>query len=120
MRTTEFRRGTNDCGAILADYVQVLTGRDPMSAWRGAYDDDESAEAVMSREGGVGAMTRQGMGSIGIEPAPGQAQRGDVVVIDYHGEEVLGLCTGSYCAFKTERGCRQSRFATILEVYRCV
>lgn len=118
MRTTRFARGTNDCDAIMSDYVFALTGRDPMAKWRGTYDDDAGAMALIEAAGGNGALVREGMASLGLEPHPGPARRGDVVVIDYHGEEVMGLYLDPFTALKTARGARQSRFAKIISVWR--
>ncbi|NQZ76477.1 MAG: hypothetical protein HRT61_10265 [Ekhidna sp.] len=120
MRTTEFSRHDNDCDAIMADYVIMLTGLDPMAAWRGKYFNDEGAEAFIKEAGGNCSLVRAGMNSIGISSHLGEPKRGDVVVIDYHGEEITGLYLYPFTALKTERGARQARFAKIIGAWTCV
>lgn len=116
MRSTEFKRGTNDCDAIMADYVVMVTGLDPMAAWRGQYSDDAGAIEFINKAGGNLALVTTGMASIGIEPAE-KPSRSCVVVMDYHGEQITGLCLGDKTAFKTRRGYRMAQFGSILRAW---
>jgi len=120
MRTSIFHRGFNDCDAIMADYVMMLTGRDPMAAWRGRYHDDAGALAFIRAAGGNLQLVTRGMASIGILSRDGSPVRGDVVVIDYHGDEVTGLFLDPFTALKSKSGARQARFAKILKAFPCV
>lgn len=120
METTVFARGANDCDAIMADYVEMLTGKDPMADWRDLYDDDAGAIAFIEAAGGNCALVERGMRSIGIEPKPGaEARRGDVVVVDFRGDEVTSLFLDPFVAFKTLKGWRRTK-APIMKAWTCV
>lgn len=119
METTLFARHDNDCDAIMADYVMMFGHADPMAAWRGQYRDDAGALAFIEAAGGNCALVERGMRSIGIAPKPGsEATRGDVVVIDFRGDELTGLCLGRRSAFKAERSCRRT-IAPIMKAWSC-
>lgn len=119
MRSTDFERHSNDCDAIMADYVKFLTGLDPMAEWRDKYHDDEGAEAFIREAGGNLELVRKGFKSIGVKPSALPPKRGDVVVIDYHGEQVTGLYLDPFTALKSAKGVRQSKYATIMEAWTC-
>jgi CubicO group peptidase (beta-lactamase class C family) len=119
MRSTAFACGSNDCDAIMAGYVLLRTGRDPMAFWRGQYSDEAGMNAFQDNAGGNLELVTRGMASIGLLPRCDAPQRGDVVVIDYHGRQVTGLFLDPFAAAKTASGCRMARFATILRAWSC-
>ncbi|MEX3009011.1 hypothetical protein [Hoeflea sp. TYP-13] len=119
MDKTVFTRGTNDCDAVMADYWLMRTGLDPMAKWRGTYNTDEAAEALILAAGGNGNLVEEGMRSIGFEPKDGQPARGDFIVMDFHGDEVAGLFLDPRAAFKTARGSFRKFRPTILKAWSC-
>jgi hypothetical protein len=47
-----FARGTADCVALVADWVALRRGSDPIAPWRG-YATDAEADALLDRYGGL-------------------------------------------------------------------
>lgn len=78
-QTMPFAWGSNDCVAFAADDVLAITGTDPLSGLRGAWDDEPQATALLRRKRGLaGAVT----GRLGPPlPTPRLAQRGDVLIV---------------------------------------
>jgi cell wall-associated NlpC family hydrolase len=69
-----FKPGEFDCVHFVADWVQVLTGTDPLGDYRGAYTSIEQGLALI-REGGL----RQALEArFGAPVEPSKAMRGDV------------------------------------------
>lgn len=119
MDTTTFQRESNDCDAIIADYVQMVTGRDPMAKWRGQYATDEDAEKLIAEAGGNAALVREGMASIGLHPKPlDEVKRGDVVIIDFLGDEIFGLFLDPFTACKSKNGRLMTR-RPVMEAWSC-
>ena len=85
--------GTNDCAAFCAAAVFALTGERPASHLDWSYRDEEGAERLLEKVGGIDAECRKIFG----EPVPVlQARRGDVLV--GRGRltrmDLVGLCLG--------------------------
>ncbi|GLQ36758.1 hypothetical protein GCM10007908_03780 [Rhizobium albus] len=114
-----FARGSTDCDMLMADYVQMLTGKDPAAAWRGRYHDDEGAEEFIRLAGGNLALVEQGMASIGLSPVS-EPLRGDVVVVDIGCDQITGLFLDPMTAMKMKRGVLRTRRFPILKAWRCV
>jgi hypothetical protein len=114
-----FLRGSTDCDMLMADYVQMLTGKDPAAAWRGRYDDDDGAEDFIRLAGGNLALVEQCMASIGLSPVS-EPLRGDVVVVDIGSDQITGLFLDPMTAMKTKRGVLRTRRFPILKAWRCV
>lgn len=119
METTPFIRGINDCGCIVGDYVYMRTGNDPFRKWRGLYFTDEAAEQYIREAGGNCNLVEEGMWSIGVEPKLDAPVRGDIAVMDYHGDEVVGVFLDPFYLFKSKNGARRARYADILKVWSC-
>lgn len=88
-----FEWGVNDCCIFAADWVRLVTGRDPAQALRGEYSDEAGAAEVIDEFGGVANLVSMGVGS---EPLPNvaTAQRGDVVLFESGNGPALGICAG--------------------------
>jgi hypothetical protein len=51
-----FARGAADCCALVADWVALRCGIDPIAPWRG-YATDAEADALLERYGGLARIT---------------------------------------------------------------
>ena len=71
-----FAWGTFDCCTMGAEWVRLMTGRDPLEAYRGKYATREEAMALAG--GDLKAALTKELG----EPCPiAQAQRGDLALM---------------------------------------
>lgn len=87
-RLQPFGWGALDCATFAAGAVWAITGRAvPMPAWGGRRD----AVDVLRRLGGLRAATCQRLGD--MQPAA-VARRGDVLLLQQHGRDLLAVCIG--------------------------
>jgi hypothetical protein len=94
-RHTEFAWGTHDCCLFAADTVLAMTGADPASEWRGRYDSEAEALALLG-ERGLEGMVADAMAAFGAPECPVlAAQRGDVVLATSGNEPLVGVAFGS-------------------------
>jgi len=114
-----FAWGSSDCDLSMADYVQMLTGKDPAAAWRNQYRDEAGARAFIGCAGGNVHLVTRGMSSIGLLPVS-EPLRGDVVVVDLGSAQITGLFLAPYVALRMERGVLRTKRFPILKVWRCV
>lgn len=90
-RAMPFAWGLNDCCTLAADWVEQMSGADPIADIRG-WDDALSAARTIEALGGMRAAVTQRMG----EPVDWMlAQRGDVVLLTLD-RETLGVCMGAF------------------------
>lgn len=93
-RDRPFEWGTHDCCMFAADAVQVLTGDDPLTAYRGTYSTEEEAAAKLG-EAGLEAAALERMATFGAPLIrPSLAQRGDVALVAVRNHLLLGVVTG--------------------------
>lgn len=90
-----------------------------MAAWRGAYDSEAEAEALIFDAGGLVALFSEGMTSAGI-PETDEPAIGDIAVVSLLGLEAGAIFTGKRWAFAAERGiaCSSLDPAAILKCWR--
>lgn len=91
-REAAFQWGERDCCLFAADAVFAITGQDFGADYRGQYDSALGAHRIINDAGGVPALVPF------EEVDPGFAQRGDVVMLDQDGRDVLGVHLGSTIA----------------------
>lgn len=116
--TFAWQRG--DCDAIMADYVKMLTGRDPMAKWRSLYETETEAQELIRAAGGNCNLVTEGMASIGLHPIDNDdIRRGDVAVVRVGDSEVTGLFLDPRVACKSPRGRVMLRRIPI-RAWRCV
>lgn len=83
---------------LAADAVVVLTGRDPIASWRGAYRTEAEGDAIVG-EAGLLPFVDRVMADFGAPPCPVQlAQRGDWAMVVVGNQTVAGIVTGEYVA----------------------
>lgn len=105
-----FGWGGSDCILFGADWLVIRLGLDPAARFRGSYQDEAGAEAIIAAAGGFEALMRSAMASIGAAaPAAGaHAVRGDVGLIRVQGPkgptDICGVCTGRRWAARARRG----------------
>lgn len=90
-RDIPFSWGTNDCATFVSGAVEAMTGVYPELP---TYTDAKSsllAIKAISIEDRLTAL-------FGPPIHVGHAQRGDIVIIDQDGRQVLSICTGLECA----------------------
>jgi hypothetical protein len=77
---------------LAADVVVALTGQDPAAEWRGTYDTEAGADALLRECGGLAALAAQVAAAAGIaECPPAFAQRGDVALVSWLDVRALGV-----------------------------
>lgn len=105
-RDRVFAYGSFDCLLWAADVVAAMTGSDPAADFRGRYDSEEGALAILDEYGSLEAIITA---HCGAPVHPSAAMRGDVVIAEVvvpggGRAEAAGICTGLRCVFPTERG----------------
>ena len=93
--------GTGDCLMFLAGWWQMLNGEDPAAALRGAYHDEASARAALTKEGGAIAFLDR-VAAERCEPL--QARRGDIGLLSFKGWHLGLICTGPMWALRNGTG----------------
>jgi hypothetical protein len=61
----EWRWGSADCFLFMADWVLVVSGRDPALAWRGKYQTARGARMIIVRAGGLEKLVEKGLSGFG-------------------------------------------------------
>lgn len=85
-----FAWGPNDCCTYAADGVLAITGEDPMPELRGAYIDAAGALRLIAEKSLRDRLAEK------FEAIPiGQARRGDVVIVEQEGREVVMIVEGA-------------------------
>jgi len=91
-----FTWGSTDCALWVATFVDSITGSHLADDWRGLYDTEEGAAALMAERGFANA---EAIADAALTPKNiRRAMRGDVVLL-HNG--ALGLCDGRRCHFLT-------------------
>jgi len=99
--------GSMDCTTFPAGWVQICSGIDPMTKWRG-YDSEVDAEMLIAQAGGLVALWDEGLAGIwprhDADPRVGDI--GIIPVLDGAGEpiEIGAIFTGKRWAFRSPRG----------------
>jgi len=104
-RQSIFGYGSTDCLLSIGDYIASRGGKDIAVRFRGTYEDEAGARALVEAYGGPqGLINLTGLPEI----EPSEAVRGDIVVLDtgQRGDDcfVGALCTGDGIAARLERG----------------
>ena len=91
MRNVPFKRGEHDCALFAGNCADVMTGLDFTSDFRKPYKTREQAYEFLKTLGyeGLAAIPNRLIGP--PLPSPAYAQRGDGVLIEFGGEESLGI-----------------------------
>jgi hypothetical protein len=88
--------GTNDCCLFAADAVQAITGVDIADDFRGLYDDEASAFALIAKVTG-GTTVADAAAHCAVKHGlvelqhPLKAQSGDLVVMENGGQLIAGI-----------------------------
>lgn len=75
-----FAYGASDCLIQIADLDRAMTGRDPMKALRGKYEDQKGASAVLKKLGF--ASVEEALVATYPEVQPSLARRGDCGLVE--------------------------------------
>ena len=92
-RSLPFAWGTNDCVMFAADCAIELTGVDPMTAYRGKYNDAAGAARVLRAADGFVV----GVGKLLPAIAVAEAQRGDWVLVRNDGRPGIAVVIDDRC-----------------------
>jgi hypothetical protein len=104
MAGTPFSWANGHCAFAVADWVERLTGRDPVPEWRGACQTAEEWRAVLEREGGLARFVGRIARRAGARPT-GKPLPGDVGVLRLGGAQISVIMTpAGRWAGKSERG----------------
>lgn len=111
-RDAGFVWGERDCCLFAADAVQTITGNDFAASYRGTYSDALGAHRIIAAAGGVPAL-------VPFEQVDaGYAQRGDVVLLDMYGRDVLAVHLGHVIAGQGPDGVTFLAPSTALRVWK--
>lgn len=112
---TPYRWGVHDCALFAADCVRAMTGVDLADGFRGRYDDEDSAIAVLRDLGcdGVDDLPGRWLGEI----APAMARRGDVVLFDGLHGRFLAICDGATAVGPAARGIAHHSMSSALRAW---
>jgi hypothetical protein len=102
-----FAWGRHDCMLFAADWARALTGDDPAAAWRGSYDSQFGALAILTAEGGHIQIMAQGLKPHGWRRvATEDTEPGDIVLANPLPHQVAaGVAVARDCiALLTRRG----------------
>ena len=90
-----FEWGRHDCGLFVSGAIEAECGVDPAALLRGQYRTRDGAVAAISGLCGGSSVEHAAEHLLRAQQCPevavGFAQRGDVVVINLRGRELLGL-----------------------------
>ena len=96
--------GASDCGCLIADWVRLRRGVDPLARLRGAYSGALGNARLMAAEGGMLALVTRLLAEAGL-PEAHAPQAGDVGLIDVPASGLTGaICLGDRWAMKTPNG----------------
>jgi hypothetical protein len=97
-RHDPFEYGVNDCCLFAAGAVEAITGKDPMSEFRGQYD---SLKTSLKAIKDIGAGTLEAtMDNKFPEVAISHAQRGDLAFFN----DSVGVVVGGFAYFVSDDG----------------
>ena len=100
--------GEHDCIVFGANWVEHLTGRDPIAAYRGRYATEEEARALLEAAGGAAMAINEELSANGWTFVQGEELKaGDVALalVPGHKEAVVSIAVSrSKLAFLTARG----------------
>ena len=89
-----FELGGQDCCMFAMDAVRAQTGFDAGARWRGRYEDEASAEALIG-PGGLELAALAFAAECGLPEMPWQfAQRGDLVLVRWGNELLMAVVVG--------------------------
>ena len=96
-RNMPFAWGVHDCCQFARRAIEAITGTDPAAAWDlPVYSTALPALRYLRAQGGLEALpVKAGFTAIPIA----RAGRGDIVLADFAGAPVLGVCAGALAAF---------------------
>lgn len=103
--------GVTDCLLTPANWLEARGAGDPAAAWRGTYDDEDGAEAILASHGGVILLMRAALATVGarlLTDGVREARPGDVAAVMICGPDgpaVAGaIRTERRWAVRAERG----------------
>ena len=108
-----FAWGVDDCCLNSAEWVFKATGIDFFSDWKGQYDSEESALALI-RERGYTDVPSIPDAHLTITPLM-LARRGDLLL---HPSGALGICVGLKGMFLTSRGVIAAKTTSCVRAWR--
>lgn len=88
--STEFVWAENDCCTFTCDFIEKMTGFDPMRPYRSNYHDLKSNLKLQSELGTIEETMDELFDNISIAIA----QRGDAVLFNMKNYSALGVCDG--------------------------
>lgn len=95
-KSLQFEWGVNDCALWASSFVDKITGSAFADNWRGLYNDEDGANALMA---GRGFANCEAVADSLAESKPvKRAGRGDIVL---HPSGALGICDGRKSYFLT-------------------
>lgn len=100
-RDKPFKWGEHDCCTFTCGWLKEYLGKDFMEEFRGMYNDEESANKILSESGGLEALAVRAFGQ--MRPS-GFAKLGDVVIGETGNGIGLGLCAGEVSFFVGAKG----------------
>jgi len=109
-RERAFEWGSHDCCLFAADWVALVTSRDPADEYRATYSSAKGAHEIYAKHGGVSALVKHCLRDAGFKRVPKeQASAGDLIVRESGQGKCVGIVLGLSSAFVGEDGLRFAR-----------
>ena len=99
IKDVEFKWGECDCCTFAANFVQKITGIDPIPEFRGHYTTSYGSKRALIKYG-KGTLLET-MDSKFKKIRPSFCKRGDLVLHIFDTGEATGICLGKNAVFKT-------------------
>lgn len=109
--------GVLDCGVFMADWVAIVSGKDPIADVRGTYSSEEEFDAILARENGFVRSCADRLRRVGFvrtrQPAAGDIA---VVMAPYgaRGSEIVKRPTGAICVTEKLRAVITSDMGVVI------
>ena len=92
---TPFGWGTHDCCLWGADVVLAVAEVDPAAPYRGTYNTEQAARALLAEHGGIAGLATA---HLGAPVLPSLARPGDLGLVQTAAAETLAVCLGTHWA----------------------
>ncbi len=103
-KTQAFEWGTHDCACFVCDCVEAMTGNDPFKELRGKYSTAAGAMRAIRKWANVNDLPALATSFWGESIEISYASRGDVILIEYEGNDNFGIIVGTHAVFLTPEG----------------
>jgi len=101
-----FAWGTNDCVMFACDAIETLCGSNPAQAYKGTYNDQDSAHEIIRVAGGLQSLCERDFAAFGLVQRAdlSRMRRGDVAICIHRHMPICLVCDGAALIAPNEFG----------------